>query len=72
MFLQTILHSSADTLLFAIPALGLLAASVFGLDERIACPEKQPSRQSRLCGYDEQGEPILTDPDGRLSSTRIG
>lgn len=66
--MHTLLHTSADTLLFAIPALGLLAASVFGLDGKMAQAAKPPSHQSRLCGYDEQGEPILADPDGRLSN----
>jgi hypothetical protein len=66
---DAILSSFRDTLLFGIPSLGFLIFGIFRLDELFAAP-KQASKQRRPpCGMDEDGNPLLSDPDGRLWGT---
>jgi hypothetical protein len=69
---DVILGSTRDTLLIAIPLLGLLAMGVLRLDEVIFSSSKGPAKQHQraMCGVDEQGQPILTDPDGRVWKKR--
>jgi hypothetical protein len=62
-----ILISSRDTLLITIPFVLMLLISMFRLDEMIAAPRRSVGRRRSACGVDEFGEPILCDPDGRLS-----
>ena len=64
---EDILISGRDTLLIAIPFVLLLIFTVFRLDESIAAPKGSLNRRRPSCGVDEFGEPILRDPDGRLS-----
>jgi hypothetical protein len=64
---STLVISGRDMVLFAIPSALLLLFSVFGLDQIIAAPKVPLSRRRPACGLDKHGEPILRDPDGRLS-----
>ena len=69
---EIVLKSGWDTFLIAAPFVGLLLATVFRLDEVFASSKRQTRRRSALCGTDENGEPLLTDPDGRLWHGRHG
>jgi len=63
---DAIMSSGRDTLLVAIPLLVLLMMGVLRLDELIfASPKGAMRRHRAMCGVDEDGRPILTDPDGR-------
>ena len=66
---QSILMSGRDTLLVATPLLLMIFFSVFRLDQILARPKVSSIRRRPACGVDEFGEPILCDPDGRLSGT---
>jgi hypothetical protein len=67
---QSILLSNRDTLLIALPFVLTLLFSIFGLDQIAAAPRVPLSRRRPIGGIDESGEPILRDPDGRLSDMR--
>ena len=67
---QHILVSGRDTLLVALPFAVLLLLSIFRLDHLIASPKPVLFRRRPACGVDRSGEPILRDPDGRLSGSR--
>ena len=62
---DTILSSGWDTVLFAIPFLGLRLAALFRLDGCFATPKRVAGRCRPPCGLDLDGRPILCDPDGR-------
>ena len=62
--------SGRDMVFFAIPFVSLILISQFRLNG-IAKPLKKATNQRvRRCGMDLSGEPILRDPDGRLSEER--
>jgi hypothetical protein len=63
---DSILSSFRDTLLFGIPCLGFLVFGIFRLDEILATPKEALKRRRAPCGLDEDGKPLLSDPDGRL------
>jgi hypothetical protein len=64
---ESFLISSRDMVLFAIPFVSIILISQFRLSA-IAKPHKRSASQSaRRCGMDLNGEPILRDPDGRVS-----
>ncbi|HUB00122.1 MAG TPA: hypothetical protein VMA34_17445 [Terracidiphilus sp.] len=70
---EIVLKSGWDTFLIAAPFIGLLLATVFRLDEVFASNKREVRRRSALCGTDENGEPLFSDPDGRLwRSPRAG
>jgi hypothetical protein len=63
---ETIIKSGWDTLLVAIPFLVILFIGFFRLDGMLARKKKAGSRASRPpSGLDEDGAPIICDPDGR-------
>jgi hypothetical protein len=64
---RVILNSGRDMLLIAIPFAVLLVAVVFRLDEIIAAPKRALRQRRPLSGMNEDGKPILSDPDGRRS-----
>jgi hypothetical protein len=66
----SILISSKDTLLLAIPMLLMVFVSAFRLDHFIAAPKGSQNRRRAACGVDESGEEISCDPDGRRSRPR--
>ncbi len=67
---DAILSSGWDTFLVAIPLILLLFFGFFRLDEVFTTPQRTLKRRP-ACGTDEEGEPILSDPDGRLLGTHI-
>lgn len=67
---DTFLHSGRETLLYAIPTLGLLVIGIFGLEGRMARPKGKLVRQRMPCGVDSEGEPMVIDPDGRVAVER--
>jgi len=69
---ESILLSGRDTLLVAIPLVLCLVVSIFRLDRGIALPKGSLNRRRLACGLDAFGEPILRDPDGRLSGPCLG
>lgn len=64
---ENVLTSGRDTLLVAIPLVLCLVVSIFRLDRVIALPKGSLNQRRPTCGADEFGDPILRDPDGRLS-----
>ena len=60
----------SDTLVLAIPFLGLLAMMMFGLDERSATPRRRPVSRRFFCGVDGANRAFLSDPDGTLWQKR--
>ncbi|HVU46588.1 MAG TPA: hypothetical protein VHD85_10710 [Terracidiphilus sp.] len=67
---DTVLRSGWDTLLFALPFIGMLLVAFFRLDEAFAAPKRHPdpaksATRRPACGVDEDGQPLMSDPDGR-------
>ena len=67
---QHILFSGRDALLVSLPFAALLVLSIFRLDHLVAIPKPSLNGRRPACGVDKSGEPILRDPDGRLSGSR--
>jgi hypothetical protein len=64
--LMMMLLSNRDSLLVAIPMVGLLFAGYFRLDEVFGKPKKkQAKRRTQVAGVDREGRPICIDPDGQ-------
>ena len=66
---QTVLTSGLDTMLVALPAFLVLLAGVFRVDELIAAPRNTARMRRPACGLDQDGRPMLFDPDGRPSGS---
>ena len=64
---DSVLNSGWQTALVAIPFLFMLLVSVFRLDEVFVAQKQQSRRQRPTSRIDEQGQPVLYDPDGRPS-----
>jgi hypothetical protein len=65
---ETIANSPWDTILFGIPFIALLFLGFFRLDQVFASRNQSIEPPQRaFSGLDEDGEPIVRDPDGRLS-----
>jgi hypothetical protein len=64
------LNSVKDTLLVAIPFIGILALGVFRLDTIFFATKEPANRRRPRCGMDKNGEPLLVDPDGKPSVAR--
>jgi hypothetical protein len=62
---EAILHPGWETVLVAVPFVGLLLVSLFGLDRILAAPRPGTHRRRPATGFDKEGEPLLCDPDGR-------
>lgn len=67
---EVYLNSVKDTLLVAIPFIGVLALGIFRLDTIFFAYKGTTNRRRPGCGMDENGEPILVDPDGKPSQMR--
>jgi hypothetical protein len=64
---ETILRPGWETVLVAIPFLFLLFVGMFRLDEVLVRRKKEEVNRPRpLCGVDDDGAQILTDPDGKI------
>lgn len=68
---EVYLHSVKDTLLVAIPFIAVLALGVFRLDTLFFSSKPAPKQGRTGCGLDEDGEPLLVDPDGRHFPPRV-
>jgi len=64
---SSVLNSGWQTLLLAVPFALAMMAGVFHLDELFVSSKNEPRRQRLASGIDENGQPILFDPDGRPS-----
>jgi hypothetical protein len=62
---DTTIHSNLDSLLVAIPFLVILLIGYFRLDELFASPKHRVRARRSPYGIDEDGVPILCDPDGK-------
>ena len=65
---ETVITSGLDTMLVAFPAFLVLLAGVFRVDELIAAPRQSGHGRRPVSGLDEEGQPMLFDPDGRPSA----
>jgi hypothetical protein len=64
---SSLLTSGLDSMLVALPAFVVLLAGVFRIDELIASPKHSDRSRRPGSGFDEHGQPVLFDPDGRPS-----
>jgi len=62
---QSMLPPGWGSVLFAIPAIAILAANFFRIDDLFSMPRRGQENRRGFCGLDEDGEPNLIDPDGR-------
>ena len=60
-----ILQPELETLLVAVPVVGIMLAVVFRLDAIIASPKRARAVKRPASGCDEKGSLLLSDPDGR-------
>lgn len=60
-----ILKPGWETVLFAVPFIGMLLVGIFRLDEIFCAPRQRVVVRRPVCGVDESGQPLMTDPDGR-------
>lgn len=61
-----ILLSNADTILVAIPMIGVLFVGVFRLDEIIGRPQKVSLPRKGFSHRDGDGAVVCVEPDGRV------
>lgn len=69
---DAVLKSGWDTVLVAIPFVVLLLVGFFRLDDLFASAKHKKDRRRPECGFDENGELLATDPDGRPWSGEQG
>ncbi len=62
---DTVLQSGWQTLLVAVPSVGILVVGLFRLDELIASPKRRKAVKRPASGCDRNGRLLLSDPDGR-------
>jgi hypothetical protein len=67
---ESFVISGRDMILFAIPFVSLILVSQFRLSGIAKPPKGSVSRSKRTCGINVNGEPVLRDPDGRVSGDR--
>jgi hypothetical protein len=60
--------SNLDSVVFAVPMLGLLLSAFFRVDELAAKPAKPVIHRRLASGLDRNGIPICLDPDGTRPS----
>ena len=63
----SVLNSGWQTAFVAVPFIFMLFAGVFRLDELFVTQRQTVRRQRPAIAIDEDGQPILCDPDGRPS-----
>lgn len=64
---EAVLRSGWDNIVVALPFVVMLAFGMFHLDSIVAAPKSGIGQPGRISGTDENGEPIICDPDGRPS-----
>ena len=62
--------STTDSLLVAIPMVGLLFAGFFRLDELFGKSKKPAKTRRPMVGLDENGRPMCVDPDGQVAERK--
>ena len=68
---MSVLQSNADSLLVAIPMIGLLFLGFFRLDELLGKPKKPVVNRRQMSGWDKNGRPLCADPDGKSPAPSI-
>jgi len=63
---MTVILSNTDSLLVAIPMVGILFVGFFRLDEIFGKSKKAVKARRPVVGSDMNGRPICADPDGRV------
>ncbi len=69
---EVYLTSTGDALLVAVPFIAVLALAIFRLDALFTTRKDSSESMNRRrsgCGMDENGCPLLVDPDGRPSNS---
>lgn len=64
------LQSGWDTLLYAVPIFLMMFAGFFRLDELFVSQKSSPKKRRSFSGLDQNGQPMLCDPDGRPFNPR--
>jgi TctA family transporter len=64
---EVMFTTGRDAYLIGIPLILLMLIGLFRLDEIFSKPKKTLKRRRPSCQMDENGEPVLSDPDGQLS-----
>jgi hypothetical protein len=60
-----VLKPGWDTILFAVPFIGLMLVVLFRLDHMFSQPKQRSKPRRPPSGLDRHGQPVMTDPDGR-------
>jgi hypothetical protein len=63
---MSVFVANLDSIVFAIPLVGLLVSAFFRVDELVGKPSKHISHRRQMAGLDCNGMPLCLDPDGRL------
>jgi len=63
-----VLHSDWVTALFGITCAFILLSNILRLDELFAAPKKRVLHRRTAFVLDQNGEPVLCDPDGHTWS----
>ncbi len=58
--------SNMDSILLAIPMIGLLFVGFFRLDEIFGKSRKPPAQRRTVAGTDDRGRQVCLDPDGTV------
>jgi hypothetical protein len=64
---DVMLSTGRDAYLIGVPLIVLLLAGLFRLDELVSRPKRTLKRRRPSYQMDEDGVPVMSDPDGRLS-----
>ncbi len=64
---ESVLNSGWQTALVAVPFLFMLLVGVFRLDAVFVMQRQSVRRQRPGAGIDQDGQPMMCDPDGRPS-----
>ncbi len=64
--------TQTDTMFLTVPSVFLLMIWVFRLDEHLFASgqKKNQSRRPRFANIDDDGEMVMTDPDGRIANSK--
>lgn len=65
---DTSIQSDLKAILVAVPMMLVLLTGFFRLDQLFAAPKRRNAPRRPPTGTDENGAPILCDPDGRRQS----
>ncbi len=66
------LTTGSDAYLIGIPLIIVLLIALFRVDELISRPKKSLKRRRPSYQIDQNGTPVVSDPDGRQSRVHSG